>query len=312
MSLTAFLKLVEIQTKIASITPFILGNLYLFFHYDNFYFSRFIFMLISLLAVDMGTTAVNNYQDYIRAKKTKGYNYEVHNAIVNYNLSEKIVKKTIAVLFITAVIFGILLYLNTDIVVVLIGALSFLVGVLYTSGPVPISRTPSGEFFSGFFMGFFIPFLSIYIHNLDLININLFSNKLNVSIIYPDIINIFLYTMPLILGIANIMLANNICDIEDDIENNRYTLPVYIGREKSLDLFKILYYISYISIILAVFLGVLPYYSLAALISFIAVKKNISIFYLKQSKKDTFVLSVKNFALINYSLAVSLLIAIIL
>lgn len=312
MSFTAFFKLVEIQTKIASITPFLLGNLYLFFHYDSFYFSRFIFMLISLLSVDMGTTAVNNYQDYIRAKKKEGYNYEVHNAIVNYDLSEKSIKTTIAILFLSAVSSGILLYLNTDIVVILIGGLSFLVGVLYTSGPVPISRTPSGEFFSGFFMGFFIPFLSIYIHNLDIININLISKQLNISLIYTDIIKIFLFTLPMILGIANIMLANNICDIEDDIENNRYTLPVYIGRKKSLKLFKILYYISYLSIIISVILDVLPYYALLALISFFPVKKNISLFFLKQSKKDTFVLSVKNFALINYSLAASLLIALIL
>jgi 1,4-dihydroxy-2-naphthoate octaprenyltransferase len=312
LSFTAFFKLVEIQTKIASITPFLLGNLYLFFHYDTFYLSRFIFMLISLLAVDMGTTAVNNYQDYIRAKKKEGYNYEIHNAIVNYNLSEKSVKMTIAILFLSAVSSGILLYLNTDIVVILIGALSFLVGILYTSGPVPISRTPSGEFFSGFFMGFFIPFLSIYIHNLDLINLNFISNRLNISLIYTDIINIFIFTLPMIMGIANIMLANNICDIEDDIENNRYTLAVYIGRKKSLELFKILYYISYLSIIISVILGILPYYALIALISFFAVKKNISLFYLKQSKKDTFVLSVKNFALINYSLAASLIIALIL
>jgi 1,4-dihydroxy-2-naphthoate octaprenyltransferase len=115
----------------------------------------------------------------------------------------------------------------------------------------------------------------------------------------------------MILGIANIMLANNICDIDDDIENKRYTLPIYIGREKSLGLFKFLYYISYLSIIISVIIGILPYYSLAALISFFAVRKNISLFYLKQSKKDTFVLSVKNFALINYSLAASLLIAFI-
>ena len=156
MTFSAFLSLVEIQTKIASVTPFLLANLYLFYHYDNFYISRFIFMLVSLLTVDMATTAVNNYQDYIRAKKKEGYNYEIHNAIVNYNLSDKLVKKTIAILFIIAVFSGILLFLYTDIIVILIGALSFLIGILYTSGPVPISRTPSGEFFSGFFIAYIV------------------------------------------------------------------------------------------------------------------------------------------------------------
>ena len=52
-----------------------------------------------------------------------------------------------------------------------------------------------------------------------------------------EIINIFIFSLPLILGIANIMLANNICDIKDDRENDRYTLPIYLSRSSSLKLF---------------------------------------------------------------------------
>lgn len=105
--------------------------------------------------------------------------------------------------------------------------------------------------------------------------------------------------MPAVIGIANIMLANNICDIEDDIENRRYTLPVYIGREKALKLFKMLYYLAYIDMLLLVFLKVVPAVYLLVLLTLSPVAKNIKLFYEKQTKKDTFVLSVKNFVLIN-------------
>ncbi|ODS50166.1 MAG: UbiA prenyltransferase, partial [Halanaerobium sp. 4-GBenrich] len=163
MTATAFLKLVEIQTKIASFTPFLMGNLYLLYHYSNFKITNFILMFISLLSVDMGTTAINNYQDYLKAEKKEGFNYEQHNAVVNYNLSQKTVKKTIFILFSLAVVTGLLLYLKTDVIVLFIGIISFIIGILYTSGPVPISRTPLGEVFSGFTMGFFITFLAVYI-----------------------------------------------------------------------------------------------------------------------------------------------------
>jgi UbiA prenyltransferase family. len=95
------------------------------------------------------------------------------------------------------------------------------------------------------------------------------------------------------------MLANNICDIEDDLENRRYTLPIYIGKEKALKLFKALYYISYIDIVVLVILKVLPLLTLIVLLTFVPVNKNIRKFYKVQTKKDTFPLSVKNFLIMN-------------
>lgn len=311
LSLAAFLKLVEIRTKIASFTPFLLGNLYLFYHYSNFSYLNFVLLFLSLFCVDMGTTAVNNYQDYIRAQKKEGYNYEEHNAVVNYNLSKKIVKTTILILFLLAIVIGILLYLNTDVIVLIIGIISFIIGILYTSGPVPISRTPLGELFSGFTMGFFISFLAVYVHNLDLIKLILNNKLLIIEFEYLEIIKIFIFSLPLIFGIANIMLANNICDIEDDLVNKRFTLPIYLSRAKSLSLFKYLYYLSYFSILIAVIFEILPLISLFSLLSILKVQQNINRFKKNQSKKETFILSVKNFVIINYSTALTLLIAVI-
>ena len=311
MSLAAFLKLVEIRTKIASFTPFILGNLYLLYHYSNFNSLNFLLLFFSLFTVDMGTTAVNNYQDFIRAEKKEGFNYEEHNAVVNFNLSKKTVKKVIFILFFLAVVSGLLLYLKTDVIVLVIGFISFIIGILYTSGPVPISRTPLGEIFSGFTMGFFITFLTVYIHNLNLVNLNFDSQILILQFEYIEIIKIFIFSLPLIFGIANIMLANNICDIEDDLANNRYTLPIYISRSSSLKLFNYLYYLSYLSIITAVIFKILPLISLLSLTTIFFVQKNINRFNLKQSKKETFILAVKNFVIINYAVGLTLFLAIL-
>lgn len=301
ISLGSFFKLVEIRTKVASIIPFILGTLYAIYRFKTFNLLNFVLMLISLLCIDMATTAINNYMDYKKAVKTQGFNYENHNAIVKDNLTEGKVLTIIFMLLSVAVVFGFILFLNTNFIILILGGISFVTGVLYSFGPVPISRTPLGEIFSGFFMGFIILFIAIYIHAFqgDVINLKYAQGILSLGFNIKEIIYIGLISLTTVNGISNIMLANNTCDIEDDIENKRYTLPVYIGRPRALKLFKIIYYIIYIDIIVLLLLRVEPWICALTLITFIPVNKNIKLFYEKQTKKDTFVLAVKNFVLIN-------------
>ncbi len=301
MTIWSFLKLVEIQTKVASMIPFFLGTVYTLYRFQSFNLKNFIILFISLITVDMGTTAINNYMDYRKAVKKHGYNYEEHNAVVNYNLKESVVIATIVILFLLAIGFGFLLYINTNFIVLVLGAISFGASVLYSYGPIPISHMPLGEIFSGLFMGFIIVFISIFVHVYDSnIVFYTFSNGvLNVGLNIVELIYIFLLCIPAIAGIANIMLANNICDMDDDIVNERYTLPIFIGKEKALSLFRTLYIIAYIDVILLIILKVIPIASAISLLTFIPVSKNIKMFFEKQSKKDTFVFAVKNFVMLN-------------
>jgi 1,4-dihydroxy-2-naphthoate octaprenyltransferase len=308
------LKLVEIQTKVASVIPFSLGSIFVYYRYGQFYFKNFIFMFISLLVFDMTATAINNYIDYKKAIKTSGYNYELHNVIVRDNINETVVVITIILLFSIASGFGLMLFLNTNYLVLILGAISFLAGIFYSFGPIPISRMPLGEIFSGIFMGFVIVFLAIYIHifNLGIFNIEFYNNIIKLIINSKELLIIFIISIPTITGIANIMLANNICDIDDDLANNRYTLPTYISRSSSLKLFSYLYYFSYFSILIAVIFKILPFLSLLSLLSIFKVQDNINKFEKKQDKKETFILSVKNFIIINYLTALTIFIMIIL
>jgi len=301
MFIRSFFKLVEIQTKVASLIPFLLGTVYTLYHFNNFDFKNFILMLISLLAIDMATTAINNFIDYKRANKTSGYNYESHNAIVKDKLKESRVKAIILSLLVIAVLFGIILVLNTNLIVLILGGISFGVGILYSFGPLPISRTPLGEVFSGVFMGFVITFISIYIHLFDQNLVSLFyeGGLLSIKVNLMELIYLWLISIPLVCGIANIMLANNICDINDDLENNRYTLAIYLGKDKALGLFKILYYLVYLDLVILLVLRVIPITSLLTFLTLFPVKRNIDRFVEKQSKKETFILAVKNFVLIN-------------
>ncbi len=302
MNLKSFLSLVEIRTKIASILPLLIGTLYGVHRFNFFNPLNFIFFLVSLLLIDMATTALNHFYDFKNAKKKYGYNYDIHNPVKNYNLSNKTVITTIITLLSTAIISGLILYLRTDLLILLIGALSFFVGITYSFGPIPISRTPFGELFSGFFMGFFIFFIATQIHlptQQKIINIIYQNYNMIFEINIIELINIFGASLPLIFSIANIMLANNISDIEDDKKNDRYTLPIYIGKKKSLLLFKTLYYIIFIDLILLIALNIIPLFSLIIFIALIPVHKNIQTFIQKQTKKETFNTCIENFLWIN-------------
>ncbi len=314
MHVKSFLKLVEIQTKIASVTPFVFGVLYTIYKYKTLNALTVLFFFISLICFDMFTTALNNYQDYKRAIKKEGYNYEVHNAIGQYKLKESTVIITIVTLFIIALTFGVLTFLRSDIWLLVLGMLSFIMGILYSAGPLPISRTPFGEVFSGGFMGFMIPFLVVYASIYDLLPMTLAitDERIVFTISWVLVLPIFLSSLPAVFCIANIMLANNICDMEDDFTNRRYTLPIQIGKKRALFLYGAIYTFAYLDIILCVVLGYLPLISLLTLLGTYKVYKNIKVFLKLQTKKDTFGLAVLNLALIMFPLILSLLAAAIM
>ena len=76
MNIQSFLKLVEIQTKVASVIPFMIGTSYAIFKFDNFNIKNALLMFLSMIFFDMTTTAINNYMDYKKAIKKDGYGYE--------------------------------------------------------------------------------------------------------------------------------------------------------------------------------------------------------------------------------------------
>ncbi len=301
MKVSSFLKLVEIQTKVASVIPFLLGVIFALYRYDRFDPLLLALFFISLICVDMATTAINNFMDYKRAYHRSGYNYESHNAIVKDGLSDVQVISTIIILLSFGGVFGITLFIKTDIIVLFIGLVASFIGVIYSFGPIPISRTPFGEVFSGVLMGGFIFFITVYIEIFEkgFLHFYFSGTILHLEINLIELIIIAVVAMPLVLMIANIMLANNICDIEDDVINRRFTLPYFIGRKYAIILFEAFYGLSYLFIAIAIGFGWLPITCILVMITAIPVIKGLKLFKKSQSKAETFIIAVKNFVFIG-------------
>lgn len=306
MSIRSFLKLVEIQTKIASVFPFFIGILFVLYRYDSFHLKNTLIFFSSMLIFDLTTTAINNYMDYRKANSDE-YRKE-KNVIGQEGIKESTVIATILTLFFIATGLGIWLTVETGLLVLLIGFICFCIGILYTFGPIPLSRMPLGEVFSGVTMGFGIVFLTVYVNAFDVGIAALEWQKemifLQVNII--RIIEIIIVSLPCMFTIANLMLANNICDVEEDIKNHRFTLPFYLGKKYSLWLYNGLYVGSFVAILISVFLHLLPVISLLSLIAILPVYKHMRIFNELQVKSKTFSLAVKNLIIVNGFLVVSL------
>ena len=237
-----FLKYVEIQTKITSTFTFMLTLSFLFYMKQTIDWKLTLVFFGSMFLFDLTTTAINNYID------TKDNDQQLQ-------FKRSTALAIIYVLLGVSILLGLYLAFLTDIVILLIGGICFLCGIFYTFGPIPISRQPLGEIFSGFFYGMAIPFIIMYINmpgdSFVLLDISMNTITLELKVI-PILILILFGITPFCVT-ANIMLANNICDLEKDIQVKRHTLPYYIG-DKSLYLFAGLYYLTYLSTILMVIL----------------------------------------------------------
>lgn len=292
-----FLSYVEIRTKITSIFAFLMTLSFLFYAGQSIALPHTLIFLAGMFLFDLTTTAINNYID--TKTNDQKLQFERRRALI-----------IIYVLLALSTAFGIWLVLLTDLVVLLAGGICFLCGILYTYGPVPISRQPLGELMSGIFYGFMIPFLLLYINMPEgyYLTLDLGLEIVGVEIQVMPVVTLLLLSVNPVCCTANIMLANNICDVERDIKVKRFTLPYYL-EEKALYLFAGIYYMTYLATIVMVIMKILHPVCLLSLLTIIPVQRNIKVFFEKQEKETTFAVAIKNYIMIMTAFTLTIFIS---
>lgn len=229
-----------------SFFPAFIGILYAWYNYEIF---RLGFSLLGLLTVILFQLAISirdNYLDYYIADN-KNADYTQEMVLGKENIPLKNVRLAYYITGAIALIIGLFLVLQTSFILFIIGFGGMLIGILYTFGPLPISSTPSGEFFVGLSYGFGIFTSMFYVNAFDVVQFD-----------WITISQIIVASIPTSITVMTVLLANNICDLEEDIDDGRFTLPYHIGIDKSLVVFKYFYYAGYIAIILSVVFGTFP------------------------------------------------------
>lgn len=228
------------KTWSASVIPVLVGTLYSTYRFGNFRLDLFIAMLFSAVGAQCFANVINDYSDYVSGLDTIDTVHDREGSILVFDgISLIQVKKLMIYLVVCTLIPAAYLLFHGGIIVGIIGIIGFLVAYFYSAGPLPISKTFLGELFSGITMGGLITWLAYYVQSG-----------------YIDK-NIILISIPLIIYIGSILLTNGLCDIEKD-RATRVTIPILMGRGRSIDILKFSYIMMYIFVFLSVVLKILP------------------------------------------------------
>ena len=286
--LQKFNALVQIQTIIISALPYIIGCLMANYYYHNFNLTYTLWLFLAVILFHLVVNGHNQYTDYIRYKNNNVNSY--NNILKKFNISRKWARNVIITLTVISAIIGIILSINVGWILLVIGVISYLIGFCYSGGPYPILKTPFGEPTSGITMGYNITLLGVFI---NIYNLHPFDTLFWAKTI--------ILACPAIFVIANVMLANNICDVKEDLAIGRKTLPSYIGRKKSLLLLCLNYVLAYVFLILTVLLRYLPLSILINLLTIPLVYSSTKTFIRNPHKETTFNGILKNVLLILVS-----------
>lgn len=241
-------RLLRPHTLTASFIPVFIGTMYAVISDDTFHFLLFLAMMVASILIQAATNMFNEYYDYVR-----GLDHEqsvgIGGTIVRDGVKPKTVLNLGFIFFGIAILIGIYISAMTSWYIALIGAVSMLIGYLYTGGPIPIAYTPFGELFSGFLMG------------TVMIGISFFIQTLYVSK------EVIIISIPIAILIGSILLSNNIRDLDNDKESGRKTLAILVGHKNAVIILASAFAIVYISTIVFMFIGILPWWSLITLLS---------------------------------------------
>lgn len=281
MNRKVFFELVELKAKTASVLPFLLGICFSWYHYHQLHLVYVGIYFVAMFIFNMAVDILDNYNDYLHAKEGHDYK-EKTNIIGRESLSLIQLRQWIIWMILLSAALGIGLSFVVGFPLIWMGLYCYLVGIFYSSGPKPLSSLPLGEFFSGFTMGFMITLICVYINTFE-------SFQWTAS----NLGGIFLVALPNTCLIANLMLANNICDLEEDEKNHRYTLVHYLGKKISIYLFVALIFVSFFAIILSVYFKLVPVTMLLTFLILPFVVKQTKLFVKQQIKTKTFSCAIK-------------------
>ncbi|MEN2666484.1 1,4-dihydroxy-2-naphthoate polyprenyltransferase [Listeria aquatica] len=240
-------RLLRPHTLVASFVPVFLGTS-VAMSYTNFHFLRFIVMLIACFFIQTSANLFNEYYDY---KKGHDDEHSVGNggAIVRNGMRPGFILFLAIFLYILSILGGIYLSIELNWYVGLLGAICMLVGYLYTGGPYPIAYTPFGEIMAGFFMGGIITFISFYIQ----------AEFIGKEIVYISI--------PVMVLVGNLLLANSLRDLIPDKKSGRLTLAILLGRKAGTTLFALAFLFAYVFELSLIIWMNAPYWTLIILLS---------------------------------------------
>jgi len=240
VGLVDVLQIVDIRTKIVSLSSLAIGTVYAAHATGAFSPALFAAMLLATLCVDMGTTGFNSYYDFLQGVDTPDTDVEKWKALVQRGIDPAVALRISWLMFGLAAVAGLVVGALADWRIVPVGAACMIVALLYSGGPLPIARLPVGEIFAGGLLGVVLIVLAAFVQT---------------GTVDPRVVWLGLPSSTLI---ATILSVNNACDVEGDRKAGRRTLAIVLGPARALRLIHAQAAVTLLLALALVPLGVLP------------------------------------------------------
>lgn len=183
--------------------------------------------LVCSILIQIGTNFSNDLQDFIRGADSKERVGPLR--VINEGLiTTSQMKTAIFIVFFTAFLLGLYLIYLGGVVILIIGILSILAGLAYTSGPYPLAYHGLGDFAAFIFFGLIGTIGTYYLNTGEFSTISLIAS------------------IPVGALVTNILVVNNYRDLEQDKRAGKNTLAVKLGKTFSRYEFIILMTASFI------------------------------------------------------------------
>ena len=208
-------KLTRPHTLPASIIPPTIGICFAIYAERVFHPLLAFIMILCAILIQIATNLFNEYYDFkngLDTKETVG----IGGAIVRDGIAPKTILISALTLYGISGLLGIILALNTSLLLLVVGGICLIIGYCYTGGPYPISRSPFGEVFAGTLMGTGYCMIAYYTQTG---HITLYS---------------FVISIPINILVGLLLTANSLRDLVPDKANGRKTLAILLGHNKTL------------------------------------------------------------------------------
>lgn len=261
MTAAAAIRLAAVHTWPAAVCPALFGIFWCLQRGIYLSPAQAILLAAACVLSQSSVNTLNDYVDFVSGADSEKDNVEVNDAVLIYYRVNPGHALALGIIYlISAALCGVAASWHSGPAPFIIGILGGLTVLGYSVSPVPAASLPVGEALSGFVMGALIPMGTAAVADGNF---------------HPEILP---ECLPLILGIALIMLSNNGSDIEKDIRSGRITLPAVLGRPRALGLYRVMLGIwiallgiqpllhlggtGFISILLTVSVGYRPFWFL--------------------------------------------------
>ena len=223
MTAAAAIRLAAVHTWPAAVCPALFGIFWCLQRGIYLSPAQAILLAAACVLSQSSVNTLNDYVDFVSGADSEKDNVEVNDAVLIYYRVNPGHALALGIIYlISAALCGVAASWHSGPAPFIIGILGGLTVLGYSVAPVSAASLPVGEALSGFVMGALIPLGTAAVADGNF---------------HPEILP---ECLPLILGIALIMLSNNGSDIEKDIAAQRATLPVLLGREKALILYRVM------------------------------------------------------------------------